>query len=499
MSFANSQTDDQNQALKEEINHLQAQVAALEQLLEVYEQETIEKSTKLENTLVELNEHTQRLSHAESTLATLRSMLNSMGDAVVVVDRQGKFLFLNSPAQDLLGILPSHHSLQTWAQSWQVFLPDQRQPYPLSKFPLVQAMQGATPQASELFVQLPQAQGNWFSVTARELTSADGELQGGVAVFHNITSLKQVEIALRQSEMRSREQATQLQDALDDLQKMQFQLVQTEKMSSLGQLVAGIAHEINNPVNFIYGNVTHARQNVEDLLRLIALYQQYYPDAHPAILAEIEEMDLEFVMGDLPKLLSSMKVGAERIQGIVSSLRTFSRMDEADMKSVDIHSGIESTLLILQNRLKDQSDAAEIQVLREYGELPTVECYAGQLNQVFMNILSNAIDALEEVRLGKVAEKETAVIKIQTALEQQDQVSIRISDNGSGIAEKVQHQLFNPFFTTKPIGQGTGLGLSLSYQIVVEKHRGQLRCESHVGWGTTFVIQIPLSQTATVQ
>jgi len=283
--------------------------------------------------------------------------------------------------------------------------------------------------------------------------------------------------------------------ALDDLQKMQSQLVQTEKMSSLGQLVAGIAHEINNPVNFISGNLIHARQNLEDLLALIHLYQQHYPEPHSDIQDLADDIDLPFLLTDLPKLLDSMKLGSDRIQGIVSSLRIFSRMDEADMKSVDIHSGLDSTLLILQSRLKAKPDAAAIQVIREYGELPIVECYAGQLNQVFMNVLSNAIDALEAQRSPDRPNAAAPQIIIQTGIVDGNQVRIQIHDNGPGIPEALRQQMFNPFFTTKPIGKGTGMGLSISYQIITEKHGGTFDCESVVGQGTTFTVTIPLSQT----
>lgn len=496
MSPSSDRAHSKNQSSQAEIDHLKAQVATLEQLLEVYEQETIDKSTKLEKTLAELNEHTRRLSHAETTLSILRSMLNSMGDAVVVVDQQGQFLFLNAPAEALLGIAAHQTSLSAWSKTWKVFRPDQVTPYPLAQFPLSQAIAGASQDATELFVKSPQAPtGNWFSVTARGLIAANGQRQGGVAVFHNITPLKRVEIALRQSEMRSREQAEQLWVAFSDLQKMQSQLVQTEKMSSLGQLVAGIAHEINNPVNFIYGNLSHIRHNVEHLLQILDLYHHHYPKPPADIQAAATAMDLEFVMEDLPKLLNSMKVGSERIQEIVSSLRTFSRMDEAEMKSVNIHSGLDSTLLILRNRLKERPDAREIQVLQEYDDhLPPVECYAGQLNQVFMNILSNAIDALEEVRCRQLPHEQQPFIKIQTALIENQRVSIRIQDNGMGIPEHLQTQLFNPFFTTKPVGKGTGMGLSISYQIVTEKHGGELYCDSQLGQGTTFTITIPLNQ-----
>src|SRR6476646_2681257 len=243
-------------------------------------------------------------------------------------------------------------------------------------------------------------------------------------------------------------------------------------MSSLGQLVAGIAHEINNPVNFIYGNLTHAGEYIQDLTALLKLYQQQFPQPTPEIEAEVEAIDLDFLLADLPKLLASMKVGADRIQKIVSSLRNFSRMDEAEMKAVNIHEGIDSTLMILQNRLKAKAEHPEIKVIKEYGDLPLVECYAGQLNQVFMNIISNALDALEEseqVQGLPHSQPQPSQICIRTEKLDSGWVRIRIIDNGLGISDAAKLQLFNPFFTTKPIGKGTGLGMSISYQIVTEK------------------------------
>ncbi|HEY9735317.1 MAG TPA: PAS domain S-box protein [Trichocoleus sp.] len=305
---------------------------------------------------------------------------------------------------------------------------------------------------------------------------------------------KQAELALAESESQLRQRTQTLEATLAELQRTQMQLIQSEKMSSLGQLVAGVAHEINNPVNFIYGNLNHARSYIEDLLRLMELYQSHYPEPADAIADQIEAIDLPFVLDDLPKLLNSMKVGADRIQKIVMSLRTFSRMDEAEQKAVDIHAGLDSTLMILQGRLKAKGGRPTIEVVQRYSPMPPIECYAGQLNQVFMNILSNAIDALEEAweaqQQSTKAAASTPTITIETQLTDAE-VIIAIADNGPGIPPAAQARLFDPFFTTKPIGKGTGMGLSISYQIITERHQGTLTCSSDPGEGTTFTITIP--------
>lgn len=333
----------------------------------------------------------------------------------------------------------------------------------------------------------------------REWTTLEVETIAGIG--------EQLAIALNQAELYAQSQANaqaaesharQLQETLQDLKQTQVQLIQSEKMSSLGQLVAGVAHDINNPVNFIHGNLTHANEYTQDILNLLQLYQKYYPHPHDKIQKEIEAIDLEFVGEDLPKIIQSMQSGTERIRNIVKSLRSFSRLDEAELKSVNLHEGIANTFTILHHRLKAQSDRPAIEVIQEYQPLPLVECYAGQLNQVLLNLIGNAIDAVEEsfvsrnLSLEKFAK--SPEIRISTKALSNGWIAISIRDNGQGIPENLRSRLFDPFFTTKPVGKGTGLGLSISYQIVVKQHGGTLECSSILGQGTEFTIQIPQKQ-----
>lgn len=355
-------------------------------------------------------------------------------------------------------------------------------------------------QASESLAAASQS--GFVSVNLTQHISATGihELDTVGRSFNHMAAQLQktvVELAENNAELENRVESrtSELSQALTHLRNTQAQMVQSEKMSALGQMVAGVAHEINNPVNFIHGNLSYVDTYMADLMRLMQLYQKHYPTPPAEISNELQEVDMAFLEEDLSKLLTSMRVGTDRIREIVLSLRNFSRLDESDSKQVDIHEGIDNTLTILQNRLKTKPNQPAIAVVKEYSKLPLVECYPGQLNQVFMNILGNAIDVLEEQNKNKTTEEiQPSHICIRTKLSSQNSITIEISDNGSGMSEQVRSNVFNPFFTTKAVGKGTGLGLSISYQIVVDKHQGKLWCDSTPGQGTTFAIEIPIKQ-----
>jgi PAS domain S-box-containing protein len=379
---------------------------------------------------------------------------------------------------------------------WEVFPPETAA--------LNEPLYRAALAGQETVAEIPFANQIYLTYTL-PVKNEQGEVLAGLVMTQNITESKRAEEALRQSEERFRQQAQQLETALQELKQTQTQLIQTEKMSSLGQLVAGVAHEINNPVSFIYGNLAYARQYTNDLLQLIKLYDQHCVHPHPEIKAYIDHISLDFLCQDFPKLLASMQVGADRIREVVLSLRNFSRIDEAQKKPVDIHSGIDSTLLILQNRLKAKAGRPGIEVIKNYGDLPLIACYAGQLNQVFMNLIANAIDAVEEafiqrkslITSSEMRSKQTATIQIITEIVQESPTQkfavIRIQDNGLGMNEEEKQRVFEPFYTTKPEGRGTGLGLSISYQIVVDKHGGQLEVDSTPNQGSEFKIVLPIA------
>lgn len=318
--------------------------------------------------------------------------------------------------------------------------------------------------------------------------------------------LRRLNIELDQQKQKLEERVLQrtaeLTEALEELQKTQLQLVQTEKISSLGQMVAGVAHEVNNPIGFISTNLYHASQYASDLINLLKIYREKFPEPGSEIEEIIESVDLDHIAEDLPKLISSMKLGSDRIRGIMQSMRTYSRADGKEKKAVDIHEGIETTLMILQHRLKPQTFRPAIHVVKEYGNLPLVECYPGQLNQVFMNLIANAIDAIDEGLQDSdypaIKDKHLTPDNVMTiplicicTTTDKENVTIQIGDNGKGMDLSVRDQIFQAFYTTKPEGKGTGLGLSISYHIITEKHGGTLECISSPGKGTEFIIQLP--------
>jgi len=423
---------------------------------------------------------------AEAEQVRLLAALDATTDLVAIANADGYLCHLNRAGRKLVGLSPEaaiahRHWLDLFSQSERETMVNQCLPALLHHG----IWQGEGHLQHRDGAEIPVSQ------VAIAHTNARGEIEFFSNIARDISDRKRAEATLRQ-------QAADLEAALHQLQATQAQLIQTEKMSSLGQLVAGIAHEINNPVNFIYGNLEHANIYIRDLLELLACYQAHYPEPAAAVSELAATIEIDFLMEDLPKLLDSMRIGSERIKTIVASLRTFSRTDEAASKAVDLHAGLDSTLMLLHNRCQPRAGRPGIEIIRNYGDLPLLECYPSQLNQVFMNLIANAIDALEERdahRSREAIQQQPSQIAIATHLTTGGCACIHIRDNGPGIPPEVQQRLFDPFFTTKPVGKGTGLGLSISYQIVTERHGGRLTCRSEPGQGTEFIVAIPTRQT----
>jgi PAS domain S-box-containing protein len=436
---------------------------------------------------LELENLSQQLQRSQAILKESNLFLNSVLEAIpgffFAKDRQGRHIALNSnlasffgkPITEILNktdadLLPSEIASSMMLKDQEIMSQDISQ-----RFEEVVPTHGVD--CTYLTIKMP-------------LKDDRGQIIGMIGLAQDISDRKAIEVALA-------DKAQELEQAMQEIQRTQMQMIHSEKMSSLGQLVAGIAHEINNPVSFIHGNLTHIKTYTQDLLDLVHAYQQHIPNPPLVLQEQIEAIDLDFLSTDIVKILESLQVGSDRICEIVLSLHNFSRLDEAEFKAVNIHEGIDNTLLILQHRLQATDTRPVIQVSKQYGNLPKVECYAGQLNQVFMNLLSNAIDALEDSnqhRTFQDIERHPNKIWIDTEVCDRNRIKITIADNGKGILKAARSQLFNPFFTTKPIGKGTGLGLSISYQIVTERHHGKLWCDSTPEVGSKFWIEIPVQQ-----
>ncbi len=455
---------------------------------DITEQKHTEVALKQLNEELEfrVEKRTEQLLRAKAEEHKLIALIENSNDLIAIASPNNELLYINTAGCELLGIsyenevknktIKQLHSLETWKYILREIRPA------LLQFGV---WKGELSLKHCLTGEVIEIESSIFLI--RDETT--GKHIYTASIGRDIRDRKIVEMKLKQ-------QAEELEQSLFELRRTQAQLIHSEKMSSLGQMVAGIAHEINNPVSFVYGNLNPAFRYFQDLLRLIELYQRFYPHPPPEIQAEIETIELDFLKQDLTKLLESMQEGTRRIKEIVISLRNFSRLDESEFKKVNIHDGIDSTLMILRNRLKAKPNRPEIAIAKQYGSLPLVYCYPSQLNQVFMNILSNAIDALDEhSKTLSLTHLETYPSRIHISTEHigENRLAIKIIDNGPGIATDIQDRLFEPFFTTKDIGNGTGLGLSISYQIIVEKHGGKLSCRSNPGQGTEFLIEIPIT------
>ena len=430
-----------------------------------------------------------------------RSLVSNIPGAVYRCSAAGRssLTFISSGIEAISGY-PAANFMQKPVQAFpSIIHPDDAEP---SEKIIARAIKTKEPYTIEY--RLIHCNGNvrWVAEKGQAIFNAAGQVLSLNGAIFDMTERKAAEDALRLSEAIANNRAQQLEIALKELRETQAHLIHTEKMSSLGQMVAGVAHEINNPVSFIYGNISYASQYMRDLLQLVELYERHYPQPPVEVQEYIENIDLEFLREDLLKILSSMKMGADRIREIVLSLRNFSRLDDSAKKPANIHEGIDNTLLILHNKLRARAEYPEIKVIKDYAKLPLIECYAGQLNQVFMNLVSNSIDALEDAWKQKRRSSPRAsltadggdwkpTISIRTEALNENSICIRIADNAIGMTEDVRSRLFDPFFTTKPMGKGTGLGLAISYRIVVEKHGGTLLCRSVLGEGTEFAIELP--------
>ncbi|MCW6037205.1 HAMP domain-containing histidine kinase [Spirulina subsalsa FACHB-351] len=410
------------------------------------------------------------------------SLLAALPDLIIRVDQHGTILNYFPPAstptleQEYLG----QHISALWSEDIVIY----------TTYHIERAINSQSVQTGEYVLQ---EQEEWFYYKTQYVPYGENEV---LMVIRDVSEDKRLEADLRVAQVKERQNAQELKKTLDHLQQTQAQLIQAEKMSALGTMVAGIAHELNNPVCFIQGNLQYALEYITHLLHLVQLYQAHETEPHPDITQYCEQIELDFLQEDLPRLFLSMQSGTEKISQIIQSLLNFSRLQQSDKKTIDLHEGLDSTLVILEHRCKAKNGQPAIKIIKNYGNITPVDCYAGLLNQVFMNLISNAIDALRqkdaETAQNLRKTSKTQDLKITITTEQTaSAVRVRIKDNGVGIPEHIRDKIFNPFFTTKSVGHGTGLGLSLSYAIVVERHQGLLTMTSEVGTGTEFCVEIP--------
>ncbi|MBX9253172.1 AAA family ATPase [Desmonostoc muscorum CCALA 125] len=440
----------------------------------------------------------------EASLAKEREFLNAIihniTDGIVVCDATGKLTLFNKATREFHGLPVESLAPEQWAEHFDLYQPDGETPLSTTEIPLFRAFQGEIVQNIEMVIAPKHGLKRILLASGQAIVDAAGNKLGAVAVMRDISDAYRQATQRKKAELALQQKSQDLEQALTNLQNAQLQMIQSEKMSALGNLVAGVAHEMNNPLGFIAATLQQAQPSIADVVEHLRLYQESLPDKSEEILDHAEEIDLDYTLEDLPKMIDAMTIACDRLKNISTSLRTFSRADRDYKVPFNIHQGIDSTILILKHRLKANEQHPAIAVLTEYSNLPKIECFPGQLNQVFMNILANAIDALEESNNGRSFEEiklNPNLIKITTSLEN-NCVKIIIADNGQGMSEEVKQKIFDHLFTTKCVGKGTGLGLAIARQIIVEKHGGAIEVNSQPGEGTEFVIQLPLLQAVSV-
>ncbi|MBD3562629.1 PAS domain S-box protein, partial [Planktothrix sp. FACHB-1355] len=467
------------------LNLLCTQAAISLENAQLYEREQ-EKSQSLQASL-------EKLQKTEVSLAKEREFLNAIihniTDGIVVCDASGTLTLFNKATREFHGLPVESLPPEQWAEYFSLYQPDGQTPLSTTEIPLFRALQGEIVENAEMVIAPKQGSRRSLLASGQAIFDPWGNKVGAVVVMRDISDRKRAELALQQK-------SVELEQALHNLQNAQLQIIQSEKMSALGNLVAGVAHEMNNPLGFIAASLQETKPTIVELIEHLQLYQETFPDRSEEILDHAEEIDLEYTLEDLPKIIDSMSTACERLKNISTSLRTFSRADRDCKVPFNIHEGIDSTLLILKHRLKANEQRPAIEVITNYGNLPLIECFPGQLNQVFMNTIANAIDALDESNISRSFAEIKAnpnFITITTSVENK-RVKIAIADNGCGMTESVKEKIFDHLFTTKAVGKGTGLGLAIARQIIVEKHGGRIDVNSVPGQGTEFAIWLPANR-----